>query len=74
MSWASECDLCGAFFKPGHGAVHMEAIYVERADGKSNSWSNLDFCLTCSKKLLDVIGPALLDLDQPADEPETPAG
>jgi len=52
----------------------MEAIYVERADGKSNSWSNLDFCLTCSKKLLDVIGPALLDLDQPADEPETPAG
>lgn len=66
MSHANECDACGALFADAPGAVHIDTIHVATGtDGASDSWSELDFCINCSERLLAVIKPALLDLDKP---------
>jgi hypothetical protein len=59
VSIARECDLCGGLFKPAVGAVTLE-VYVDcDDDGESNSWSDVELCVPCSKRLLALISPAL---------------
>lgn len=59
MSMASECDLCGALFKGAIGDVTIIELGVRDHEGNCETWSELDFCATCSAKVLGIIRPAL---------------
>lgn len=63
MSMAHECDLCGALFRNAKGVVTIIEMSADTDDkGNGESWSEIDFCLSCSEKLLALIRPALDDL------------
>lgn len=63
MSIAAKCDRCGTVFEWEKGCLTIEAMHVVRKpspDGnKTTSWSEIDFCLPCSRKVLDAIGAAI---------------
>lgn len=63
MSRAMKCDRCGELFEPQIGLVTIESIgvYVEiKPDGETTQpWTDLDFCASCSKDVLEVVGDAI---------------
>ena len=63
MGMASECDLCGAVYKLEKGTVSLTVHVNIDSDGFSDSWGDVDYCPACSKKILDLIGPSLLELE-----------
>lgn len=61
MSRASECDVCGAVTKSKDsvGTIALDVHIVSDTDGTSRGWSDVELCLSCSKKVIAIIKSAL---------------
>jgi len=64
MSEARKCDRCNELFEPAFGCVSID-VSVQGRKGTNHSWSDVDFCGTCSASLLDLISAALSGLCRP---------
>ncbi len=61
MSDAKKCDRCGDMYEVQKGVVGLE-VHIAKGGGDSavwDSWSEVDFCPTCSALVLDAIGKAI---------------
>lgn len=65
MSSAAKCDKCGTLFVREHGCVTLEVWVASKKPDTGTNWSDVDFCLGCSKLVLDVIAKALNGLQRP---------
>lgn len=62
MSIAHQCDVCNRLFREAANQVTLD-VYVRTDSETSNSWSGVDLCGTCSRKVLGIIGDALDQLE-----------
>lgn len=61
MSMASKCDRCGKLFEVSPRCLSIERILVATdGAGGCDSWSEIDFCGTCSGVVLGAIGDGTL--------------
>jgi hypothetical protein len=66
MSDARKCDKCNQLFEPVFGCVSIDIAVKGKGKGQAyHDWSDVDFCGTCSAKLLDLIESALQGLARP---------
>lgn len=61
MSDAKKCDRCGGMYEIEKGVVGLEVHIAKSAGDKAiwDSWSEVDFCPDCSKRVLEAIGKAI---------------
>src|SRR5438045_1919841 len=74
MSLARECDLCGDLFVWSKGNASIDVSIAATKNGVSRTWSAIDFCAGCSKKLLDLIAPSMNGLEHPRKIPNRAKG
>ena len=67
MSIARRCDICDQVFEPERGCISLDVhICISKpndAELHEDNWSNVDFCLKCSKPIYHAARGALMDLD-----------
>lgn len=76
MSTAHKCDRCGELYEATPRTVCIDVNVLQSNCERESSWSDVDFCVECSKQLLDFIKPALNDFDEKdfAGKTQTKAG
>lgn len=66
MTLARKCDLCDSFFEsvPKRTITLDVKVSCESDDNTDtyHTWSDVDFCVECSEKIIKLIGPALVRL------------